>query len=81
MRWATEGINIRYQLLEGRKGYKAGALKEGLKRDYVKECEYVAIFDADFQPESDFLRRAMPVLIHNPEVALMQARWRSGKLV
>ncbi|XP_041992780.1 glucomannan 4-beta-mannosyltransferase 2-like isoform X2 [Salvia splendens] len=76
MRWASEGINIRYQLREGRKGYKAGALKEGLKRDYVKECEYVAIFDADFQPEADFLRRAMPVLIHNPEVALVQARWR-----
>ncbi|XP_042067808.1 probable glucomannan 4-beta-mannosyltransferase 11 isoform X1 [Salvia splendens] len=76
MRWASEGINIRYQLREGRKGYKAGALKEGLKRDYVKECEYVAIFDADFQPEADFLRRAMPVLIQNPEVALVQARWR-----
>ncbi|XP_057805072.1 probable glucomannan 4-beta-mannosyltransferase 11 isoform X1 [Salvia miltiorrhiza] len=76
MRWASEGINIRYQLRDGRKGYKAGALKEGLKRDYVKECEYVAIFDADFQPEADFLRRAMPVLIHNPEVALVQARWR-----
>ncbi|KAL1557661.1 glucomannan 4-beta-mannosyltransferase [Salvia divinorum] len=76
MKWASEGINIRYQLREGRKGYKAGALKEGLKRDYVKECEYLAIFDADFQPEADFLRRAMPVLIHNPEVALVQARWR-----
>ncbi|KAH6773078.1 cellulose synthase-like A02 [Perilla frutescens var. hirtella] len=76
MRWASEGINIRYQLREGRKGYKAGALKEGLKRDYVKECEYVAIFDADFQPEPDFLRRAMPYLIHNLDIALIQARWR-----
>lgn len=76
MRWASEGINIRYQIREGRKGYKAGALKEGLKRDYVQDCEYVAIFDADFQPEPDFLRRSMPYLIHNPEIALIQARWR-----
>lgn len=81
MRWASEGINIRYQLREGRKGYKAGALKEGLKRDYVKECEYVAIFDADFQPEPDFLLKTVPYLIHNPEIALVQARWRFGKLV
>ncbi|KAK6163485.1 hypothetical protein DH2020_000349 [Rehmannia glutinosa] len=75
-KWASEGINIRYQIREGRLGYKAGALKEGLKRDYVKECEYVAIFDADFQPEPDFLRRAIPFLIHNPEIGLIQARWR-----
>ncbi|KAI3450664.1 hypothetical protein Pfo_007329 [Paulownia fortunei] len=76
MRWASEGINIRYQIREGRVGYKAGALKEGLKHDYVKECEYVAIFDADFQPEPDFLQQAIPFLIHNLEIGLIQARWR-----
>ncbi|KAL0390027.1 UNVERIFIED_CONTAM: Glucomannan 4-beta-mannosyltransferase 2 [Sesamum calycinum] len=78
MKWANEGIDIRYQIRETRVGYKAGALKEGLKHDYVKECEYVAIFDADFQPEPDFLRRAIPFLIHNPEIGLVQARWRFG---
>ncbi|KAK6144246.1 hypothetical protein DH2020_021066 [Rehmannia glutinosa] len=76
IRWASKGINIRYQIRETRGGYKAGALKEGLKRDYVKECEYVVIFDADFRPEPDFLRRAVPFLIHNPDIALVQARWR-----
>ncbi|KAK4409038.1 Glucomannan 4-beta-mannosyltransferase 2 [Sesamum angolense] len=76
MKWANEGIDIRYQIRETRVGYKAGALKEGLKHDYVKECEYVAIFDADFQPEPDFLRRAIPFLIHNPGIGLVQARWR-----
>ncbi|XP_009337395.2 glucomannan 4-beta-mannosyltransferase 2 [Pyrus x bretschneideri] len=75
-RWAGKGINIRYQIRETRGGYKAGALKEGLKRSYVKHCEYVAIFDADFRPEPDYLRRAIPFLVHNPDIALVQARWR-----
>uniref|UniRef100_A0A7N0U7J9 glucomannan 4-beta-mannosyltransferase n=1 Tax=Kalanchoe fedtschenkoi TaxID=63787 RepID=A0A7N0U7J9_KALFE len=75
-RWASKGVNIVYQIRETRGGYKAGALKEGLKRSYVKHCEYVAIFDADFQPEPDYLRRAIPFLALNPEIALIQARWR-----
>ncbi|KAK4409040.1 Glucomannan 4-beta-mannosyltransferase 2 [Sesamum angolense] len=76
IRWASKGINIRYQIRQSRGGYKAGALKEGLTHDYVKDCEYVVIFDADFRPEPDFLRRAVPFLIHNPDIALVQARWR-----
>ncbi|XP_011089998.1 glucomannan 4-beta-mannosyltransferase 2 [Sesamum indicum] len=76
MKWANQGINIIHQIRETRGGYKAGALKEGLNYNYVKECEYVAIFDADFQPEPDFLRRALPFLIHNQDIALVQARWR-----
>ncbi|GAB2234863.1 hypothetical protein Droror1_Dr00004130 [Drosera rotundifolia] len=75
-RWASKGVNIRYQIRENRVGYKAGALKEGLKRSYVKDCEFVAIFDADFRPEPDFLRRAIPFLVNNPDIALVQARWR-----
>ncbi|KAJ7981107.1 Glucomannan 4-beta-mannosyltransferase 9 [Quillaja saponaria] len=75
-RWASKGINIIYQIRETRGGYKAGALKEGLKRSYVKQCEYVAIFDADFRPEPDYLRRAIPFLVHNPDIALVQGRWR-----
>ncbi|XP_021278150.1 glucomannan 4-beta-mannosyltransferase 2 [Herrania umbratica] len=76
LRWASKGINITYQIRENRGGYKAGALKEGLKRSYVKHCEYVAIFDADFRPEPDFLRRSIPFLARNPDIALVQARWR-----
>ncbi|KAK1397844.1 Glucomannan 4-beta-mannosyltransferase 2 [Heracleum sosnowskyi] len=41
----------------------------------MKDCEYVAIFDADFQPDPDFLLRSIPYLVHNPEIALVQARW------
>ncbi|CAI9762117.1 unnamed protein product [Fraxinus pennsylvanica] len=75
-RWASKGINIKYEIRDNRKGYKAGALKQGLKHNYAKHCDYVAIFDADFQPESDFLRRTIPFLVHNPELALVQARWK-----
>ncbi|KAL3510741.1 hypothetical protein ACH5RR_030142 [Cinchona calisaya] len=74
--WASKGINCIYQIRKTRGGYKAGALREGLKHDYVKGCEYVAIFDADFRPEPDFLQRAIPFLIHNSDIAVVQGRWR-----
>ncbi|MBA0871592.1 hypothetical protein Goshw_027891 [Gossypium schwendimanii] len=75
-RWASKGINIKYEIRDNRNGYKAGALKEGMKHSYVKQCDYVAIFDADFQPEPDFLYRTIPFLINNPEIALVQSRWK-----
>ncbi|MFS8011697.1 putative glucomannan 4-beta-mannosyltransferase [Helianthus anomalus] len=74
--WASKGINIHYQVRDNRKGYKAGALKEGLKHDYAKQCEYVVIFDADFQPEPDFLTQTVPYLHHNSELGLVQGRWK-----
>ncbi|KAJ6820888.1 glucomannan 4-beta-mannosyltransferase 9-like [Iris pallida] len=74
-RWASKGINIKYEIRDNRNGYKAGALKEGMKHSYVKHCDYVCIFDADFQPDSDFLWKTIPYLLHNPEVGLVQARW------
>ncbi|CAK9212110.1 unnamed protein product [Sphagnum troendelagicum] len=75
-RWSSKGINIRYEIRSNRNGYKAGALKQGMRHDYVHECDYVAIFDADFQPEPDFLHRTVPFLVHNPQLGLVQARWR-----
>ncbi|KAJ4977727.1 hypothetical protein NE237_008507 [Protea cynaroides] len=75
-RWASKGINIKYEVRDNRTGYKAGALKEGMKRSYVKNCDYVVIFDADFQPEPDYLHRAIPFLVHNPKIGLVQARWK-----
>jgi beta-mannan synthase len=78
-KWAAKGIDIRYENRDNRRGYKAGALKEGLRKPYVRECEHVAIFDADFQPDPDFLERTVPFLVHNPELALVQARWKFGK--
>jgi beta-mannan synthase len=77
-RWKRKGVNIKYEIRNNRKGYKAGALKEGMKHGYVQDCEYVAMFDADFQPESDFLLRTVPFLMHNADIALVQSRWRFG---
>ncbi|KAH0886861.1 hypothetical protein HID58_062957 [Brassica napus] len=54
-RWSRQGVNITFEIRDNRNGYKAGALREGMKHSYVKQCDYIAIFDADFQPEPDFL--------------------------
>jgi beta-mannan synthase len=67
-RWGSKGVNIKYEVRDNRNGYKAGALKEGMKHSYVKQCDYVAIFDADFQPEPDFLWRTIPFLVNNPDI-------------
>lgn len=75
-RWASKGVRIKYENRSNRNGYKAGAMREGLKKHYAKECEFVAIFDADFQPDADFLCRTVPLLQADPAVALVQARWR-----
>ncbi|KAL8526117.1 hypothetical protein ACS0TY_015371 [Phlomoides rotata] len=75
-KWVEKGVNIRYETRNNRNGYKAGALREGLKKHYVEDCEFVVIFDADFQPEEDFLWRTIPYLLENPELGLVQARWK-----
>ncbi|KAG8073625.1 hypothetical protein GUJ93_ZPchr0006g42800 [Zizania palustris] len=72
---ARKNINIKYEIRGNRKGYKAGALKKGMEHTYAQQCDFVAIFDADFQPESDFLLRTIPFLVHNPKIALVQTRW------
>ncbi|WOL07762.1 hypothetical protein Cni_G16510 [Canna indica] len=49
-----------------------------MKHNYVKECEYLAIFDADFQQQPDLIPpsiRTIPFLIHNPKIGLVQGRW------
>lgn len=78
-KWIEKGVNIKYETRNNRNGYKAGALREGLKKEYAEDCEFVIIFDADFQPEEDFLWRTIPYLLENPELALVQARWKFGK--
>ncbi|KAJ0714425.1 putative glucomannan 4-beta-mannosyltransferase [Helianthus annuus] len=75
-KWIQRGVNVKYETRNNRNGYKAGALREGLTKDYVLDCEFVVIFDADFQPDKDFLWRTVPYLLENPELALVQARWK-----
>ncbi|KAF8389319.1 hypothetical protein HHK36_026013 [Tetracentron sinense] len=74
-KWSQQGINIIYRHRLVRTGYKAGNLKSAMSCDYVKEYEFVAIFDADFQPNPDFLKQTVPHFKDNPEVGLVQARW------
>lgn len=78
-KWKGKGVNVKYETRNNRNGYKAGALHEGLNKNYVKDCEFVAIFDADFQPDADFLLRTIPYLLENPELGLVQAKWKFGK--
>jgi cellulose synthase/poly-beta-1,6-N-acetylglucosamine synthase-like glycosyltransferase len=70
-RQAARGFDIRYLHRTDRVGYKAGALEEGLKS---ARGEFVAIFDADFVPPADFLRRTVPYF-RDSRLAVVQARW------
>ncbi|XP_068647357.1 probable xyloglucan glycosyltransferase 5 [Aristolochia californica] len=74
-KWSQKGINIVYRHRLVRTGYKAGNLKSAMNCDYVKDYEFVAIFDADFQPTPDFLKQTVPHFKDNPELGLVQARW------
>ena len=55
-----------------RSGFKAGNLANGLKHS---QAPYVAVFDADFVPPPDFLRRMVPALIADSGLCFVQARW------
>ena len=70
-RHAARGANIAYLHRVDRTGFKAGALEAGLK---ASTTPFVAIFDADFVPPRDFLRRTLPQFA-DPMVGLVQARW------
>src|SRR5216684_451894 len=70
-RFAAQGLPITYIHRANREGYKAGALENGLK---TARGEFVAIFDADFIPAPDFLRRSIPYF-QNEKIGMVQARW------
>jgi cellulose synthase/poly-beta-1,6-N-acetylglucosamine synthase-like glycosyltransferase len=55
-----------------RQGYKAGALAEGLR---TVQTDFAAVFDADFIPPRDFLRRVLPHFATDDRLALVQTRW------
>lgn len=59
-KWSQRGVNIIYRHRLNRTGYKAGNLKSAMSCDYVRDYEFVAIFDADFQPNPDFLKLTVP---------------------
>ncbi|WP_340077394.1 cellulose synthase family protein [Leptobacterium sp. I13] len=66
-----EGLDIKHIRRENREGFKAGALKEGLK---IAKGEFIAIFDADFLPDTDWLKKTV-VYFKDPEIGVVQTRW------
>lgn len=69
--YKNKGYDIHHIQRNSREGYKAGALKEGLKS---ARGEFVAIFDADFVPHTDFLMKTLPYF-HDSKIGLVQTRW------
>jgi cellulose synthase/poly-beta-1,6-N-acetylglucosamine synthase-like glycosyltransferase len=68
---AGAGVDIWIVGRSNRIGFKAGSLQTGLEKI---PHEYFAIFDADYLPARDFLRRSMAVLLSDPKLAFVQAR-------
>lgn len=68
---AAEGVPVTLLHREHRTGYKAGALAAGLEQ---ATGEFLAVFDADFLPPRDFLRRTIPHFT-DEAVGMVQARW------
>jgi cellulose synthase/poly-beta-1,6-N-acetylglucosamine synthase-like glycosyltransferase len=70
-RWRNLGFDIHYIHREKRTGFKAGALENGLK---AAKGEFIAIFDADFVPEPDFLQKSIHHFTDR-SVGMVQGRW------
>ena len=67
-----EGHDVHVIRRKNRQGFKAGALAEGLNS---AEGELIAIFDADFAPPTDYLKKVVPFFLENDRLGLVQARW------
>ena len=65
------GLDIQHIRRTNRQGYKAGALKEGLD---IAKGEFIAIFDADFLPSSDWLKKTV-IYFKDQEIGVVQTRW------
>jgi cellulose synthase/poly-beta-1,6-N-acetylglucosamine synthase-like glycosyltransferase len=77
-RLRREGVDAVHVRRADRRGFKAGALAEGLR---LCDAPYVAVFDADFVPPPDWLRGAMAALLAEPRAAFVQTRieWGNGE--
>jgi len=67
----ARGLSVEHLRRGQRTGYKAGALREGLR---TATGEFIAMFDADFVPPEDFLERTIPGFA-DPHVGVVQTRW------
>lgn len=69
---AAKGFDIKQIIRPERTGFKAGALSYGLD---ICKGEFVAIFDADFVPRTDFLLQTVPYFYTSDKVGVVQTRW------
>jgi cellulose synthase/poly-beta-1,6-N-acetylglucosamine synthase-like glycosyltransferase len=70
-RYVEKGFNMEYRHRRNRKGYKAGALQEGIPS---ATGDLIAIFDADFLIPADFLENTVHYFT-NPKIGVVQTRW------
>ena len=72
--YQQQGFCVDYIHRQDRKGYKAGALQDAMP---LVRGDYIAIFDADFVPAPDWLKRTIAHYLQNPNqaIAVVQTRW------
>ncbi|HEV2033272.1 MAG TPA: glycosyltransferase, partial [Candidatus Dormibacteraeota bacterium] len=69
--WRHRGVAVTHVRRDSRDGFKAGALAHGMT---LTDSPFIAIFDADFMPPRDFLRRSIGAF-EDPTIGFAQARW------
>jgi len=71
---ALQALGFHIALLHrpNRREFKAGALQDALP---MAAGEFIAIFDADFVPQPDFLRQTIPYLLADEGLGVVQTRW------
>lgn len=65
------GLDIKLIHREDREGFKAGALDQGFQ---LAKGEFIAIFDADFLPQPDFIKKTVPSFV-DEKIGVVQTRW------
>ncbi len=69
--YKAKGFNIEQITRKERQGYKAGALRDAMQ---FAKGEFIAIFDADFLPNPDFLNQTVSYF-QDESVGVVQTRW------
>ena len=67
-----KGVAIEHIRRDNRQGYKGGALANGMQ---TAKGDYIAIFDADFMPPPEFLKRTLPYFDEDADTGCVQTRW------
>jgi cellulose synthase/poly-beta-1,6-N-acetylglucosamine synthase-like glycosyltransferase len=74
--YKNEGFWIDYSHRIDRSGFKAGNLASGLEK---AKGEFIIIFDADYEPHQDFLKKTLP-LFTDKKIGFIQTRWKNKNL-